>query len=256
MIENIIRQFVDVFSVSLGIMEDFSFLQIVYRNMNYYMGGMRLNSEVSNARPRKLPLSDLYSFLNTKGESVLIREIKTQDVDLSTSRRGFAVIRLQEEGLYDEFMAFLEVRYPGQKWMAKTALKKYEKYISIPEADYVDLHFEGQSRFTMAQIKKMKFYVYEIVDPGTDKPFYIGKGRANRAFYHVKQALKGDPSVKAHRIREILEQGKSPILNIVKDGLTEAEAYQLESRLIAEHGLENLTNVQGGQSGPSVPPGE
>jgi hypothetical protein len=205
--------------------------------------------ELQAARTRKLPLSDLYSYLSLKLRNDLAKEIEDEDVDLSTSRRGFAIIRLKEEGLYDEFMAFLESRYPGQKWQITTALNKYAKFISVPEADYLDLNFAGKSRFTAAQIKKMKYYVYEILAPGDERPFYVGKGRANRVFYHVKQALKGDPSDKGNRIREIIRQGKRPKLTIVRDGLTESEAYRLESDLIRQYGLECLTNVQSGKSG-------
>lgn len=33
------------------------------------------------------------------------------------------------------------------------------------------------------------YYVYQYVDPETNKPFYIGKGKDNRMFHHLNETL-------------------------------------------------------------------
>ena len=38
------------------------------------------------------------------------------------------------------------------------------------------------------------FYVYELVDPRDGSCFYVGSGKKNRMFDHVKLAKNGKPS--------------------------------------------------------------
>ena len=44
--------------------------------------------------------------------------------------------------------------------------------------------------FNRNTIDNLKFYVYGLKDPFTNKYFYIGKGKANRVFSHVNQKIK------------------------------------------------------------------
>ncbi|MDB3952430.1 hypothetical protein N9452_00955 [Alphaproteobacteria bacterium] len=37
-------------------------------------------------------------------------------------------------------------------------------------------------KFSKRTIEDLKYYVYGLRDPGTDKYFYIGKEKGNRAF--------------------------------------------------------------------------
>ena len=58
--------------------------------------------------------------------------------------------------------------------MIQQALNKYKNYESVPEAEYVDLHYDGKTRFTPSEIKTLKFYyVYELIDPENDVAFYV-----------------------------------------------------------------------------------
>ena len=41
-------------------------------------------------------------------------------------------------------------------------------------------------RFTPKVIERLKYYVYVYIDPRNDRPFYIGKGKGNRVFAHLK----------------------------------------------------------------------
>jgi hypothetical protein len=38
----------------------------------------------------------------------------------------------------------------------------------------------------------LKAYIYRLEDPRSGRTFYVGKGRANRAFAHVRLAIEGD----------------------------------------------------------------
>ncbi|HIO04524.1 MAG TPA: GIY-YIG nuclease family protein, partial [Gammaproteobacteria bacterium] len=46
----------------------------------------------------------------------------------------------------------------------------------------------------------MKYYVYLLLDPITDEIFYVGKGKGNRVFSHLKDISDND---KVRKIQEI-----------------------------------------------------
>lgn len=86
------------------------------------------------------------------------------------------------------------------------------------------------------------FYVYIYRDPRLTKnkqPVYVGKGTGDRAWYHWTKRVrhnKGFGAFLALLRREKLE----PIVEIVKDGLDEAEAFYEEMHLIALFGRRDL----------------
>lgn len=87
----------------------------------------------------------------------------------------------------------------------------------------------------------MDYYVYEYLRED-NTPYYIGKGRKNRAF--TKQGHTVSPPPKDR-------------IKFVKENLTEEQAKQLEIELIAKYGrkdlgtgiLRNMTNGGEGSSG-------
>ena len=81
--------------------------------------------------------------------------------------------------------------------------------------------------------QKLKYYVYALVNPKTNKPFYIGKGNGNRVFMHKEDAIKGDSkTLKLDIIREIKNEGLEVNHLIIRHGLTEKESFEIEASLI------------------------
>lgn len=92
--------------------------------------------------------------------------------------------------------------------------------------------------------ERLGFYVYLIVDPRTEAPFYVGKGKGGRATVHEWEAIltapeAGEPEKRA-TIRAIRAAGLEPRIDIVKHGLEQDQAFMVEAALI--DCLPNLTN--------------
>jgi len=82
--------------------------------------------------------------------------------------------------------------------------------------------------------QQLKYYVYMLLDPNDNKPFYIGKGLDNRVFDHLACALTDidTSNAKYDKIREITQSNQIVKHIIVRHGLTESEAFQIEASLI------------------------
>lgn len=103
--------------------------------------------------------------------------------------------------------------------------------------------------FNQSVIEKIQYYVYFLMDPRNREVFYIGKGKDNRVFQHIEDALTSqDVSDKLDRIREIVRSGHQVEHFIVRHALTEREAFEIEASLIDFSGIKNLTNQQSGHN--------
>lgn len=112
--------------------------------------------------------------------------------------------------------------------------------------------------FTNDVIDQLQYYVYRLIDPRNGQTFYVGKGKGNRVFAHVNDALKSfngedfedaeedDVSSKIQQIRDIKNAGLEVIHVIQRYGLTEKEAFEVEAALIDAYG--ELTNIQSGHA--------
>ena len=78
------------------------------------------------------------------------------------------------------------------------------------------------------------YYVYGLIDPRTDRLFYIGKGTGNRVFQHVAESGKHPDSEKEKLriIKEIEESGYQVKHILINWGLCEPEAFASEASLI------------------------
>jgi hypothetical protein len=95
--------------------------------------------------------------------------------------------------------------------------------------------------------RRLKTYVYRLIDPRNGETFYVGKGRGNRVFAHVhdEQSLEGDPlDNKLKRIREIRSAGFEVSHVIHRHGMDDKTAFEVEAALIDAYA--GLTNIAGG----------
>ena len=89
------------------------------------------------------------------------------------------------------------------------------------------------NQFSITTSEQLQYYVYVLADPRTEKIFYVGKGFGSRVFAHVACAIENDmESNKLNTIRAIHESGNQVRHYIVRHGLTEREAFIVESVLI------------------------
>lgn len=112
--------------------------------------------------------------------------------------------------------------------------------------------------FSSDVIKQLDYYVYRLIDPRNGQTFYVGKGKGNRVFAHVNDALKNydgekyiekdedDISAKMQQIRDIRNSGLEVIHVIQRYGLNQKEALEVEAALIDCYS--GLTNLQSGHS--------
>lgn len=102
-----------------------------------------------------------------------------------------------------------------------------------------------------------KYYVYELVDPRNGQPFYVGKGKGDRAKSHLTEGKVTNNPRKDLKINEIRLAGHEPKINVVLENLSNDEAYREEESLILIYGRQGyddngiLTNIKKDAKPPS-----
>lgn len=98
----------------------------------------------------------------------------------------------------------------------------------------------------------MNSYVYTLIDPRNNLPFYVGKGTRGRCYFHMWEARNSEKQTpKLNKIRKIERLGLSVRVCKVEQNVTDDMAKDLECLLIAEArdiGIE-LTNLTDGGDG-------
>lgn len=98
-------------------------------------------------------------------------------------------------------------------------------------------------------------YVYTLIDPRNNLPFYVGKGSKSRCYFHMWEARNSKAqSPKLNKIRKIERLGLSVRVCKIEQNVTDDQAKDLECLLIAEMRdigikLTNLTNGGDGRAG-------
>ena len=100
------------------------------------------------------------------------------------------------------------------------------------------------------------FYVYAYYVLGEEEPFYIGKGSGDRAYKHLMACNLKRGTMFYCRLINLLGQEIKPIVKILHENLTEVEAFNIETELIAQYGRLDigtgcLTNHTDGGDGAS-----
>lgn len=87
--------------------------------------------------------------------------------------------------------------------------------------------------FSQLTQEALGYYVYFLINPLDNKIFYVGKGKGNRVFRHAKAALiEWQNSDKLDIIRDIINKKQSVKYYILRHGLSENEAFIVESAFI------------------------
>ena len=127
----------------------------------------------------------------------------------------------------------------------------------------------AELRFSPGVCKALAYYVYRLLDPRNGQTFYVGKGKNNRVFDHVradthaedlKKDIKEDTdgileqnedgtiydeeSYKIQTIRAIHHAGLEVLFLIHRYGMDEETAFQVESALIDAY--DPYGNIQNG----------
>ena len=103
-------------------------------------------------------------------------------------------------------------------------------------------------KLSQSTIEKLGYYVYLLIDPRTGLPFYVGKGCGNRINQHLLGALKTNTheKEKIQTIHDIQAKGLGVGLVVLRHGLAEKEAFEVEGAMIDFLGKEGLTNIVSG----------
>jgi hypothetical protein len=104
------------------------------------------------------------------------------------------------------------------------------------------------------------FYVYHLIDPNTNTPFYVGKGCNIRIFDHIK-STKSKRLYKInkylfYKIRKLLKNGRNIIYKKIIENVDESTAFCVELDEIKKYGRKNnntgiLCNMTDGGEGTS-----
>jgi len=100
------------------------------------------------------------------------------------------------------------------------------------------------SEFPQSVVERLGYYVYVLRDPRDGAVFYVGKGTGNRVFAHANEALEHPTATdKLDHIRAIADAGMHVTYEVVRHGLTEDQAIEVESALIDWIGVADLANA-------------
>lgn len=83
------------------------------------------------------------------------------------------------------------------------------------------------------------YYVYCYIDPTTNLPLYVGKGKQNRAYahmYHSKDINKNKTEFK-NKLNKMKKRGIEPIIVFLAQNIQDEKiAYEIEEAYIKQYG--------------------
>jgi hypothetical protein len=85
-----------------------------------------------------------------------------------------------------------------------------------------------------------EWYIYAYYQEGFAEPFYVGKGKGNRAYNHIQPCNINQRNKFHSKLKSLLKAGYTPEIVILSDGLSESEANIEEIRYINYFGRKDL----------------
>ena len=120
--------------------------------------------------------------------------------------------------------------------------RKYNVFMygNIPYTSEIITYIES-SVFINKENKETEYmyYVYALIDPRNNQPFYIGKGKDDRALSHFKESSlnKEGNTRKTAKIKKLKELGYDPVIEFYAQNIEDEElAYTIESFYIKKYG--------------------
>ena len=102
------------------------------------------------------------------------------------------------------------------------------------------------------------YYIYGLIDPRNNEPFYIGKGQGSRCLDHFKNTNREINTPKRAKIKKLKSLGFDPLIKIYVENIeNEKIAYDIEEKIILQYGRKNydkdgiLTNICLGSNPPN-----
>lgn len=112
-----------------------------------------------------------------------------------------------------------------------------------------NIYSRSLAKYQMQETDNM-YYVYALIDPRNDTPFYIGKGKGRRANTHLWETPETRNEHKENKIAAIRTAGMEPRIEyLAEDIIDERMAYDMEEDLILKYGRKGyepngiLTNI-------------
>lgn len=111
--------------------------------------------------------------------------------------------------------------------------------INQPDYSISNCYSQSLAKYidNIEQESDIVYYVYQLVDPRTDQPFYIGKGKGRRAKTHLWEVPETRNQHKENKIASIRANGLEPKIEYIAENIVDEQlAYTIEATLIAKYG--------------------
>jgi hypothetical protein len=121
----------------------------------------------------------------------------------------------------------------------------------IQNKDYSisNCYIQSLDKYLKKETEQM-YYIYQLIDPRTNLPFYVGKGKGRRAKTHLWDVPETRNVYKENKINDIRRNGHEPVIVYIAENIIDEQlAYDIESSLIKKYGRKGydkngiLTNV-------------